>query len=242
MVCSTDRKDKVSLKNYHGYHSLSALAVVDHQYVFRWVSDFFGGSNPDTTIWNASHLKNLMLNGLYPPPDTTAFQIGNSRFLPQLVADGIFRNDVLQKPFSSRRRLNETQRVFNVVLSRTRQLVEQAWGQVVARFPRYGVMIRRHGNRWRKRVIDQLVSVFVLHNVSKKFKDAVPSLSNFNKHRLEAHKAMLDKISLKRALRGLSGRDEEPDDAQAEMTLLREVIAADLSSRFRLERGKAVRR
>jgi len=241
-LCCEDRKDKVSLKNYKGFHSLTALAVADHQYIIRWVSDFFGGSNPDAAIWNASRLKKLMLDGLYPPTGTTAFRIGAARFLPQLAVDGTFSGDVVQKPYAHRtRRLNDTEKVHNAVHSRTRQLIEQVWGQVVARFPRYGVMIRRHGKGWRKRVIDQLMSAFVLHNVCKRLKDNVPNLSAFNRQRLQEHQAMLDKIALKQALRGLSGGDEVDDDQPA-MVQIREIIAAELSSRFRFVRGKAVRR
>jgi hypothetical protein len=47
---SAEAWDDLSLKCYKGFRSLNVLALVDHRYKIRWISDFWGGNNTDARV------------------------------------------------------------------------------------------------------------------------------------------------------------------------------------------------
>lgn len=112
--------------NYKGTFSIVLLAVVDHNYCFRYIDVGASGRSSDGGIFRNSSLKSALENKLLNIPNDGFF-----------VADDAFPLTLqLMKPYS-RRQLTKEQRIFNYRLSRARRIVENAFGIMASRFQIY---------------------------------------------------------------------------------------------------------
>ncbi|XP_056633555.1 uncharacterized protein LOC130443108 [Diorhabda sublineata] len=107
--------------NYKGTNSIVLLALVDHNYCFKYVDIGSYGRNADGGVFQNS--------SLYP-------LLENDSLLPQgavLVGDDAFPlKPYLLKPYSSTPTIAE--KIFNYRLSRARRIVENGFGILAARF------------------------------------------------------------------------------------------------------------
>lgn len=112
--------------NYKGTFSIVLLAVVDHNYCFRYIDVGASGRSSDGGIFRNSSFKTALENNLLNLPKDGFF-----------VADDAFPlTTQLMKPYS-RRQLTKEQRIFNYRLSRARRIVENAFGIMTSRFQIY---------------------------------------------------------------------------------------------------------
>ncbi|MCM8858028.1 MAG: transposase family protein [Candidatus Thiodiazotropha sp.] len=120
--------------NYKGFHSIVLMALVDADYKFIWVDVGANGSASDATVFNQSELKETIENGSigFPAADPLP---QDDRPMPYfIIADDAFPlRTWLMKPFS-RRNLTNQERIFNYRLSRSRRIVENAFGILGNRF------------------------------------------------------------------------------------------------------------
>lgn len=107
--------------NYKGTNSIVLLAIVDHDYCFRYISVGAGGRNSDGGIFRDSQIYEKLENGLLP---SDGFIVGDDAFplKPYLL-----------KPYSHKP-LEAKQKIFNYRLSRARRIVENAFGILASRF------------------------------------------------------------------------------------------------------------
>lgn len=118
--------------NYKGYHSIVLMALVDADY--RWVNIGAQGGFSDAQIWNQSDLKQAIERGLMGLPTATPFPGDDKPLGYYIIADDAFgMRTWLMKPFS-RRCLSYEERIFNYRLSRSRRVVENAFGILANRF------------------------------------------------------------------------------------------------------------
>lgn len=107
--------------NYKGVNSIILLAVVDHDYCFRYINVGCNGKQSDGGVFQQSSLFEALENNLLPPGGC-------------LVGDDAFPlKTYLMKPYS-KITLSLEQKVFNYRLSRARRIVENAFGILASRF------------------------------------------------------------------------------------------------------------
>lgn len=111
--------------NYKGANSIILLAVVDHDYCFRYINVGCNGKQSDGGVFQQSSLFEALENNLLPPGGC-------------LVGDDAFPlKTYLMKPYS-KITLSLEQKVFNYRLSRARRIVENAFGILASRFRIFG--------------------------------------------------------------------------------------------------------
>lgn len=109
--------------NYKGSNSIVLMAIVDHDYCFRYINVGSKGSNSDGGIFQNCSVFDALENGLLPDG---YFLVGDDAFPLKLY---------LMTPYSDYRRLLTIgEQVFNYRLSRARRIVENAFGILVSRF------------------------------------------------------------------------------------------------------------
>ncbi|KAH9381823.1 hypothetical protein HPB48_023118 [Haemaphysalis longicornis] len=111
-LCRRRRNHASDYINYKGWHSMILLALADHRYRFRFVNVGSLGRCHDAYVYQRSRLATAVEGPLFPFPLT-----------PNLV-----------KPFPHRGQLSEEQKTYNYHLSRSRRIVENAFGRMRARF------------------------------------------------------------------------------------------------------------
>ncbi|XP_061717511.1 putative nuclease HARBI1 [Cydia pomonella] len=107
--------------NYKGTNSVALMAVVDHDYCFRYVNIGANGRNSDGGIFKNSQLRSDLENNLLPKG---GFLVGDDAFPLKTY---------LLKPYSGTN-LSTKQKIFNYRLSRARRIVENAFGILASRF------------------------------------------------------------------------------------------------------------
>lgn len=107
--------------NYKGSNSVVLMAVVDHDYCFRYVNIGANGRNSDAGIFKNSRLRNNLESNLLPKG---GFFVGDDAFPLKTY---------LLKPYSGSN-LTEKQKIFNYRVSRARRIVENAFGILASRF------------------------------------------------------------------------------------------------------------
>ncbi|XP_045760625.1 putative nuclease HARBI1 [Maniola jurtina] len=107
--------------NYKGSNSIVLLAVVDHDYCFRYLNVGANGRNSDAGIFRQSSLRHSLENNLLPKG---GFLVGDDAFALKTY---------LLKPYSGTN-LTTTQKIFNYRLSRARRIVENGFGILASRF------------------------------------------------------------------------------------------------------------
>ena len=120
--------------NYKHFFSIILMALVDANYKFIYIDVGASGRAGDAGVFAGSTLKQALdKNSLNLPPDETVQGMENK--LPyHIVADDAFPLSTrLMKPYPQRN-LDHTKRIFNYRLSRTRRVVENAFGIMANRF------------------------------------------------------------------------------------------------------------
>lgn len=107
--------------NYKGSNSVVLMAVVDHDYCFRYVNIGANGRNSDGGIFKNSKLRSDLENNLLPKG---GFLVGDDAFPLK---------SYLLKPYSGTN-LSTKQKIFNYRVSRARRIVENAFGILASRF------------------------------------------------------------------------------------------------------------
>lgn len=97
------------------------MAVVDHDYCFRYVNNGANGRNSDGGIFKNSKLRSDLENNLLPKG---GFLVGDDAFPLK---------SYLLKPYSGTN-LSTKQKIFNYRVSRARRIVENAFGILASRF------------------------------------------------------------------------------------------------------------
>lgn len=97
------------------------MAVVDHDYCFRYVNIGANGRNSDGGIFKNSKLRSDLENNLLPKG---GFLVGDDAFPLK---------SYLLKPYSGTN-LSTKQKIFNYRVSRARRIVENAFGILASRF------------------------------------------------------------------------------------------------------------
>ena len=120
--------------NYKGFYSILLFALVDADYKFLWADLSGKGAASDAQVYNDSELKQCIDDGTIGFPDPEPLPNDTEDVSYFLVGDDAFAlRASLMKPFS-RRGLARDERLFNYRLSRTRRVVENAFGILAQRF------------------------------------------------------------------------------------------------------------
>jgi hypothetical protein len=121
-----------AFRNYkHGF-SIVLLALVDSNYCFLYTDIGTGGASNDSGIFNKSMLNAALTSGTLNLPSISDDDPLQVQY--HFLADDAFGlSQRLMKPYPLRN-LDPIQRVFNYRFSRTRRVVENAFGILAARF------------------------------------------------------------------------------------------------------------
>lgn len=117
---------------YFCRHSMILLALVDHRYRFRFVNVGSPGRCHDAYVYQRSQLATAVEGPLFRAPLAV---ISGTAVPPLILCDQAFPlTPNLVKPFPHRGQLSEEQKTYNYHLSRSRRIVENAFGRMKARF------------------------------------------------------------------------------------------------------------
>uniref|UniRef100_A0A1B0D945 Uncharacterized protein n=1 Tax=Phlebotomus papatasi TaxID=29031 RepID=A0A1B0D945_PHLPP len=167
---------KTDYYNFKGWHSIVLLAAVDHRYRFTYLNIGSPGRNNDSYIFERSALKDQhMHNQLF---FEYSRNIENFNTPVLLLGDSAFRlSHFLMKPYPQTD-LQPKERHFNYMLSRSRRVVENAFGQLKNRFRRIGKGLDVH--------IDNapvfVRAVCILHNVLNEMNDGFGDVAEEPSH------------------------------------------------------------
>lgn len=114
--------------NYKGFYSIVLLGVVDANLKFIRAEVSINGRISDGGVWNRSEFKDAIENNRLEIPAT------KNEFPMLFVADDAFPlKPYLTKPYRAKN-LSKEQLIFNYRLSRSRRVVENAFGILASRF------------------------------------------------------------------------------------------------------------
>ncbi|CAN7943731.1 unnamed protein product [Ixodes hexagonus] len=153
--------------NYKGWHSVILLALVDQKYRFRYINVGSPGRCHDAHVFRQSSLAQVVAGPTFRGP---AALIGGTSVPPLILCDQAFPlTPNLMKPFPGSGTSGE-QRTFNYHLSKSRRIVENAFGRLKARF-RF-VMKRMECHISHVPLV--IRACCVLNNVGEHFNDFIP--------------------------------------------------------------------
>lgn len=120
--------------NYKGTFSIVLLALVDSEYRFLYIDIGKQGRISDGGVFASSSLCHALQRNTLGLPGPATFP-GDTQEIPYfVVADEAFPlRKYIMKPYPNRN-LSKTQRIFNYRLSRSRRIVENAFGILASRF------------------------------------------------------------------------------------------------------------
>lgn len=122
--------------NYKGWYSVVLLAVVDYRYRFLYINVGCPGRCNDSTIFERSVFRSKMHDPIFQ--QQSIFYDG-VKIPVMLIGDSAFRlSECMMKPYPFNVNSSEKQRIFNYTLSKSRRVVENAFGHLKARFRRLG--------------------------------------------------------------------------------------------------------
>ncbi|XP_062557829.1 putative nuclease HARBI1 [Armigeres subalbatus] len=134
---SVPKNEAVDYYNFKGWHSVVLFAAVDYRYRFTYINVGVPGRSNDSTIFENSALKSVH--------DSHMLFRQHSRIIDGLevpillIGDSAFKlSPTLMKPFPFIINQSEDERLFNYILSRSRRVVENAFGHLKARFRKIG--------------------------------------------------------------------------------------------------------
>lgn len=117
--------------NYKGHFSIVLLALVDSDYCFMFVDIGCPGRISDGGVYNQSVLRQkIETNGINLPPPNR-----NNNLPYVFLADSAFAlSTCIMKPFPGHHAVGTPERIFNQELSRSRVVVENAFGILSSKF------------------------------------------------------------------------------------------------------------
>ncbi|XP_017475959.1 PREDICTED: putative nuclease HARBI1 isoform X1 [Rhagoletis zephyria] len=162
------KEDATDYHNYKGWYSIVLLALVDARCRFIYVSSGSPGRCNDSQIFQTSSLKQQLdecvllseLKKTISDVDVPVFIIGDSAFR---------LSDKLMKPYPFHISQSRQQKLFNYRLSKSRRVVENAFGHLKARFRRIGKGI----DNSIKNANAIILSCCVLHNFLNENNDKI---------------------------------------------------------------------
>lgn len=145
-------------RNYKGYDSMVLLAIVDSKYNFLMADFGTNGRISDGGVIENTKFYDKLISGELNIPRRRV--IGNRELNYVFVGDEAFslRTDFM-KPFNFRE-LSSEKRIFNYRLSRTRRVVENAFGILASRFRIFHTAI----NLKLKSIEKVVMASVILHN------------------------------------------------------------------------------
>ena len=137
------------------------LALVDGQYKFRWVDVGTAGSCSVAQIFHTCHLKMKIDDDSIGFPDPAPIAQGGQDVPYFILADDVFSLKTwLMKPYG-RTMLTRGEKIANYRISRSRRVVENAFGILVSRFKVMMTTIELPTETVR----DVVLTCVVLHNI-----------------------------------------------------------------------------
>jgi len=170
---SPPKEDSVDYINYKGYYSVILLAVCDAKYRFTYANIATPGKSNDAFIFKYSRP-----NRILQYQSRTFVRLGsvlNNITVPlHLIGDAAFPLlHILMKPFPHGVQ-DAVQRLFNYRLSRSRRVIENAFGRLKARFR---ILMKRMeldvGN-----VNETVNACLILHNLLERLNEPIPQRWN----------------------------------------------------------------
>ncbi|XP_055845403.1 uncharacterized protein LOC129911591 [Episyrphus balteatus] len=135
-------ENAIDYYNYKGWYSTVLLAVVDYRYRFLYISVGSPGRCNDSSIFENSSLK---VHHQDPILKAMSKNLCDVNVPVVLIGDSAFRfSDILMKPYPYSTSLTPRQKNFNFHLSKSRRVVENAFGHLKARFRRIGKGLDNH--------------------------------------------------------------------------------------------------
>ncbi|KAL1447466.1 hypothetical protein MTO96_044281 [Rhipicephalus appendiculatus] len=163
---SPPKKHASDYYNYKGWYSMILLALVDHRYRFRYTNVGSPGRCHDSFVYGRSALCRAIETGAFKRPTAT---IEGVCVPPIVLCDQAFAlSPNLQKPYANAQP-DTQERAYNYNLSKTRRVVENAFGRVKARF-RF-IMKRMECNLTTTTLV--IKACCVLHNICEGFQEHV---------------------------------------------------------------------
>ena len=137
------------------------LAICDSRYCFSFVDVGEYGSNNDSGVLKNSRMGNMSEREEMNLPESETIE-GDKLQMPYfLVEDEIFPlKNWLMRPYSGKSLVNEKRKIFNYRLSRTRRIIENTFGIIVARWRIFQTTINAEPERVEKIVF----ACVALHN------------------------------------------------------------------------------
>ncbi|KAI8123866.1 putative nuclease HARBI1 [Lucilia cuprina] len=128
--------DVTDYHNYKGWNSTILLAVVDHRYRFIYINVGVPGRCNDSAIFENSTLRKKLENPIF---QEKAIMYNGINIPVLLIGDSAFRlSKSMMKPYPFQVNAPIEERNFNYTLSKSRRVVENAFGHLKARFRRLG--------------------------------------------------------------------------------------------------------
>lgn len=145
--------------NFKNFFSVVLMAMVDAKCRFIWASVGCPGNSHDSIILQSTKVWEDITSGNAIPQ--VSKKMGNSDVFPFLVGDSAFPLSVyLMKPFTDGEP-NEVQKYFNYRLSRSRMVVESAFGQLKSR---WRVLFKKCESS-KETVKSYALACVILHNI-----------------------------------------------------------------------------
>ena len=153
--------DRIFFLNYEHLFSLLFLALVDANYKFMYVDVGASGRAGDGGMFSACSLKESMDNNTLNLPPAETIQGIPTNIHYHIVADDAFPLSLnILKPYPQRN-LDRPKRIFNYRLSRSRRVVENAFGILANRFRVFLTTINLRPDK----VTNAILAACCLHNV-----------------------------------------------------------------------------
>ncbi|KAJ7332195.1 hypothetical protein JRQ81_014375 [Phrynocephalus forsythii] len=154
--------------NRKSFHSVLLQAACDGDGVFFSMVTGHSGVNHDAHVFRSSKLYVRMEEGTLVPGNPMFHYAGVS-IPPLILGDAAYPLcKWLMKPYAVPR--NDTEKHYNKVFNRTRNIVERAFGRLKARFRRLSVRMEAHIQN----VNSIVASAVILHNICERKKHAIP--------------------------------------------------------------------
>ena len=155
--------------NRKGWYSIILQAVVDYKYIFRDICVGWPGSVHDARVFkNSGIYTKLSVDKIL---DGSEIQISDTTIPLFIIGDSAYPlSKFLMKPFAHNTALSPQQKTFNYTLSRSRIVVENAFGRLKARWRR----LTKRNDMSLTHVPHIITSCCILHNICEMSNDAIP--------------------------------------------------------------------
>ncbi|XP_077531229.1 uncharacterized protein LOC144143334 [Haemaphysalis longicornis] len=197
---SPPKESATDYYNYKGWYSMILLALVDHRYRFRYVNVGSPGGCHDAGVYGASNLCRTVGSEDFSSPVAL---MGGTEVPPIILCDEAFPLGAhLQKPYAHAAS-DSKEATYNYNLSKTKRIVENAFGRLKARF-RF-IMKRMECRLAHSK--QAIKAACILHNVCESLKDSVEQRWESEARALDALYAQPTRTTQAASQRGHQVRD-----------------------------------